>query len=215
MPAVAQLREQVVPVICEIEARDLGARHHDVLDVHPLEVEDAHQHPLMPMRNHHARLGHHGTQFVMAEGTRALAFARHAEQTQHAAGQQIDRPHHGLQDLEHHLVHERRGQREAFRMERADGLWRDLAEDDEDHGEECDSDCDPRQAAHLDADQGDDRGRSRIDEVVADEDQTDQAIGVLEQALGRTCAAAAFAGKVPQPITVDAHQRGLRAGEEC
>ena len=52
------------------------------------------------------------------------------------------------------------------------------------------------------------------DEVVADQDQTDQPVRPLEQLLGRARAAAALAREMAQPIAVDAHQRGLGAREE-
>ena len=152
---------------------------------------------------------------IVAQGSGPRLILRHAEQPQHAVGQQIGGPDYRLQDLDQGLVNERGGQRELLRIERAHGLGRDLAEDDENHREETDADGGGYLATHLQADQGHDRGRNGVHEVVADEDESDQAVGTLEHAFGRTRAAAALAGEVAQPMAVDAHQRRLGGGEEC
>ena len=89
--ALAQLLEYPVPVIIDVDADDLVARHHDVLHRGIFQIQDADQHLLMASRNHRAGLGNHGAQFLAAQGIRGL-LARHAEQAQHAVGQQIRRP---------------------------------------------------------------------------------------------------------------------------
>ncbi len=53
-----------------------------------------------------------------------------------------------------------------------------------------------------------------IDEVVAEQYEADQSIGALEKVFGQACTTVAPTGLVPQLVTVKAHQRCFRAGEE-
>ena len=67
VPALADLFDDVVPVVLEVDAVDLAARHHDVVDRDLFQVEDAHQHALVAVRDDGARLGDDGAQFLAAE----------------------------------------------------------------------------------------------------------------------------------------------------
>ena len=66
-------------------------------------------------------------------------------------------------------------------------------------------------AQHDDRDQ---RGRKVIGEVVAEQDQTDEAIGPRQQALGENGATVAGLSHGSQLIAVEAHQRRLGTREE-
>ncbi len=79
--ALAQLFDDPVPVVVDIDADDLVARHHDVFDGGVFQIQDADQHLLVAMRNHGAGLRHDGAQFLAAQGIRGL-LRRDAEQAQ-------------------------------------------------------------------------------------------------------------------------------------
>src|SRR5512139_3749384 len=68
VPAVTQLLDDVVPVVGQVDAVDLLPRHHDVVDRDLLEVEDAHEHALVAMRDDGAGFGDHRAQFLAAQG---------------------------------------------------------------------------------------------------------------------------------------------------
>ena len=124
--ALAQLLDDPIPIVVEVDADDLVARHHDVFHRGIFQIQDADQHLLMAMRNHRAGLGDHGAQFLAAQGIRGL-LRRDAEQPQHAVGQQIRRPDERIQQQQQRRVDVGRRQREPFGMQGAEGLRRDLA----------------------------------------------------------------------------------------
>src|SRR5690606_3845765 len=49
--AGAELADECDIGVIEIEAHHFGARHHDVVDAHLLQIENIEQHALMPLRN--------------------------------------------------------------------------------------------------------------------------------------------------------------------
>ena len=72
--AVGQRLADGGPVVVDIDAGDLVARYHDVLDAHMFEVHQVQQHRLVARGNHRAGLQHHGTQLLLGQCLRGAAF---------------------------------------------------------------------------------------------------------------------------------------------
>lgn len=72
-------------------------------------------------------------------------------------------------------------------MYRSVGLWSDLTEDEHEQREHAGSHGYPLIAPDSQYDDRDERGREIVGEVIAEQDETDQAVGPLEQALGQDC----------------------------
>ena len=70
-------------------------------------------------------------------------------------------------------------------------------------------------ATKADGDDGRQRGCQDVDEVVAEQDQADQAVGLAQKAFCQSGSRVTGIRKVAQPVTVERHQRGLRAGKEA
>ncbi len=83
----AQLFEHVVPVGRDIDACDIVARNHQIVDGDFLQIQDTHQHALMPVRDQCAGLCHYGAQLFGAQRMRCRAGCRNAEQSQYAIRQ--------------------------------------------------------------------------------------------------------------------------------
>jgi len=62
MRCLAQLVEDALPIVIEIDAGDLLTRNHDVVHRDPLKVENTHQHLLVTARDHQTRFGDDGAQ---------------------------------------------------------------------------------------------------------------------------------------------------------
>jgi hypothetical protein len=179
--ALAHLRQHFVPFVADVDAADLVARHHDVFDADLLQVEDAHQHALVAMRDHRAGLGHDGAQFFGTQRSAAGLVASDAKQAQHAVRDEVGQPHDGIDDLEQHGVDNRGGQRNPLGIQRAERLGRHLAEDDQYGGEESDADGCVRLAAEREGDHRHQGRRGGVHEVVADQDHPDQPVWPLQQ----------------------------------
>jgi len=91
--AAVQVLDDLVPVIVQIDARHLVARHHDVLDGDVLQFEDAEQHGLMALGDHHPGLQHHRAQLFGAEGVLAAGgLDGDPEQSQQAVDHEVGQP---------------------------------------------------------------------------------------------------------------------------
>ena len=66
-----------------------------------------------------------------------------------------------------------------------------------------------------DRDQGGDRDGQEIHQIVAEQDEPDQAIRTFEQGVRAPCASVCVLGEVAQPIAVQRHHRGFGAGKAC
>ncbi len=65
---LAQLIEDVLPGGGHVDAGDLLARDHDVVDRDPSQIEDGQQHLPVPRRHQRSGLGHHRAQFIGTQG---------------------------------------------------------------------------------------------------------------------------------------------------
>ena len=213
--AGADLGEDRLEVVVEIDAGDLLTRHHDVVDGDILQIEDRQQHRLVATWNHGAGFMYHRAQLVAGQVVGAAVDVADAQQPQQTVGNGIDQPHERVEQLEQRFEGHRRGVRDAFGLDGGEGLGRDLGEDQDHDGQRRRGDGRPGDIAEEV--NGDDRGNRRreiVDEVVADEDDADEAVGATEQsqhALGRALAAI---GLMRQAVAVDRHHPGFRTGEE-
>ncbi len=177
--ALPQLREDLVPGVLDVDADDLDARNHDVLDGGVLEIENAHQHLLVTLRDHGSGFGHDAAQLLAAQRVRGL-LARHAKQTQCAVGEQIRCPDERIERPEQRGIHISRRQCETLGMQRAEGLRRDLAEDQQDERERDDADGHQIVPAQAKGDQADQRGRHDVDHGAQQQDEPDQPVRMGE-----------------------------------
>ena len=81
---LAQLVEQVLPAVLDVDAGDLLARHHDVVHGELTQIEDRQQHLAMTRRDHGARLGDHRAQLLGAQVLAAAGGLDDSEHAQHA-----------------------------------------------------------------------------------------------------------------------------------
>jgi len=125
----ADLFEDVVPAVGDIDRRDFAAGYHDVVDGDAFQIQNAEQHPLMSVRNHRARFGHDGTQLFRAERMRCGLFRGNSQQPQHAVREQVRDPDERIRDFHQCGIDIRRRQRELLRVQRSVGLGRHFAED--------------------------------------------------------------------------------------
>ncbi|MEY3714061.1 MAG: hypothetical protein RL321_1681 [Pseudomonadota bacterium] len=93
MRCLTQLVEDALPIVLEIDARDILARNHDVVDGDAFEIEDADQHLLVAAWNHQARFGYNRPQLLAREGV-LLSLSIHVETNQ--AQRPVGDPVHGI-----------------------------------------------------------------------------------------------------------------------
>ena len=209
----AQLVQHLAPVVAQVDADDLAALHHDVLDPDLLQVEDAEQHAPVPLRQQAAGFAHRAAQLLAGQGVAAL-LRRHAAQPQQAVGEAVDQPHQRPGQRQQRAVDDRGRQRHPLGVQRAQGLRRHLREHQEGDGQQPGR---HRHAQLLEMDVAQVSRQLRdqdVDQVVAEQDQPDQAVRPLQQRAGAARAVVALLGQVPEPVAVERHQRRLRAGEE-
>ena len=214
MAAVHELLKYVRPFIIEVDAVDIAARHHDVFNRGGFEIEYAEQHLLMLLRNHGARFLDHGTQFFTAQGlARAFQFA-HAENGQHAVRHPVQGRHEWPQYELQGPQDERGRESNAFRVNGSEGFGHYLGKHQQNGGQDRARHEQRMFAPQL---QGHDRRYLcdyDVDEVVAEQQQADQAVRTFEQFLCRLRGAVAALGEVLQAITIERHHGGLGTREE-
>ncbi len=209
-----QATQDLVVAVVEVDAVDVIARHHHIIDRDLLQIENVQQHAAVARRNQRTRLGDDGAQFL---GGHMLFFGGprvDPEQAQQAIGHTVHQPHHGIHGLHQGQQNDAGREGDAFRIERCYGLGRDFGEHQYHQGQADGGDGDAGVAPQA---YGDDRGDSRgkdVDQVVADQDQADQAIRSFQQFAGTARAAMPLFPEVLQPVTVEGHHAGFRAGKE-
>jgi hypothetical protein len=139
-----------------------------------------------------------------------------AGEPQQAAHEQVHEPDDRIGEAQQRCQHEGRGEGDLLGIRRADHLGRDLAEHQDHEGD------DQRRrgerefgfAEEAERQVGHERGRCRIDQVVPEQHDTQQAVGAGEE-LGRQ-AGTAMPGlhEVLKPIAVERHHAGLGDREE-
>ena len=161
--ALTQLLDGPVPIIVDIDADDLVARHHDVLHGGVFQIQNADQHLLVPMRNHRAGFRHDRAQFFAAQGIRGL-LRRHAEQAQHAVRHQVRGPHERIQHLQQGRVDVGGRQREPLGVQGAERLGRHFAEDQQHQCQRRGPESNQEFAAQSQGDEAHQHRRRHIDD---------------------------------------------------
>ncbi len=69
-------------------------------------------------------------------------------------------------------------------------------------------------AAESESDDGRQRGGGHVHQIVAEQDQTDQAVRALQKFFSEARRLLSGPREMPQPVAVQAHQRGLGAREK-
>jgi hypothetical protein len=118
------------------------------------------------------------------------------------------------QQRREHEAHERR---EAVGVGGADDLRSDLGKHEDQErdrdGAECERPLALAEQAH--GDEARERGRGRVDQVVAEQDDAEQAVGLREKRHGEPRAARAALRLMLQPIAVRGHHRRLGDRKEA
>ena len=97
-----------------------------------------------------------------------------------------------------------------LRVGRGECFRRYFREDENYDSEDDGGEQDAKVAVEAQADEGAERGGGDIDEVVAEEDGADEAVGVFEQVAGAFGALVAFVREVFEFVAVERHHRGFR-----
>ncbi len=137
-----------------------------------------------------------------------------AEKAQEVVRQEANNPYERIGDLEQRVIDQRGWQRQLRWVTGRDGLRRHLSEDQHDDGQNHRAGEDSGFTADANSNHSHDCGCGKIHGVVAEQNQADDPVGSLQQLLGEARRVMACARTMPQPIPVEAHQCGFRAGEE-
>ncbi len=108
----------------------------------------------------------------------------------------------------------RNRQGDAWRVQRGIGFRRNFGEDEDNNGEGDGGVEDAEVAVEADADDGAERGGGDVDEVVAEQDGANEAVGAFQQMMGAFGAFVAFIRLVFEFVAVERHHRGFRGREE-
>jgi hypothetical protein len=130
---LAQLVEDVFPVVLDVDRGDLLPRHHDVVHRDVLEIEDGQQHLAVTRRDHRSRLGDHGAQFLGRHRATVRTHRFHAEDTQESVRRLVSEPGDGRGDEYQHFINVGGRQRHRVGLERCIDLGREFAEHDHEH----------------------------------------------------------------------------------
>ena len=85
--------EDILPVLGDVDRRDLLARNHDVVDRDALQIEDRQQHLAVALRDQRARFGDHRAQLIGAQRLVGVVLPRDTEKAQESVGDAIGEPH--------------------------------------------------------------------------------------------------------------------------
>jgi len=96
-------------------------------------------------------------------------------------------------------------------MKCRDRLGGDFSKNEYDQREYQRRNSNTRVSEQPDRDDGGDGRRKNVDQIVANQDQTDQSIRSLQQLYGSSRSAVARAFEMFQPITIQRHHAGLGA----
>ncbi|MNN06441.1 hypothetical protein D3C81_1192320 [compost metagenome] len=131
----AQLGDDLLEILLQIDADHLVARDHDVVDRDLLQVEDAQQHALPVGRQARPGLAHHAAQFLGGQAVLAGLCRVDAEQAQQAVADRTGEPYQRVEQA-HQQQQDMAGRvGDLLRAQGGQGLGGDLAEDQDDDGQ--------------------------------------------------------------------------------
>jgi len=158
------------------------------------------------------RLIDYGAQLLGVEGVILVGIdLQHLEQ---AAGDAVDQPDQRRERHHQPLEDPGGGIGDLLRKHGGQGLWRHFTEYQHHQSQAEGGDGDPEITKQPDTDDGGDGGGEDIDQIIADQDQSQQAIGAGEQLLDATCGFVFGLCQMPQFVAVDGHQAGFGTGEK-
>jgi hypothetical protein len=140
--------------------------------------------------------------------------AQHLQQHRH---EDVDEPHHRREQPEQRPEHIGQGQRDALRVRRADDLGRDLGknEDQESHRQRAQAERNLAVAEQADRDHRGEGCRPRVDERIAQQDHTEQPVGLGKQGGRAPGAAVTLPDEMLQPVAVQRHHARFRNRKKC
>src|SRR6056297_193624 len=98
--AAAQLTQDCVSVVLQIDPYDLVAGHHDVIHGYFFEIEDADQHVLVLGWNQGSGLVHQCSEFFTTQVVVCSIRGRNAQQLENASGKQVYGPDNRVEDFQ-------------------------------------------------------------------------------------------------------------------
>ncbi|MNH28604.1 hypothetical protein D3C79_887850 [compost metagenome] len=154
------------------------------------------------------RLVDYGAQLLGVEGVRILGVVQ-PHQLEQQRGDAVDEPDEGVE--RHHQPLEHPGGRvgDLLGVHGRQGLGGNLPEHQHHQSQAEGGDGDPEIPEQPDADDGSDGGRQYVDQVVADEDQSQQAIRASQQLFYPAGGLVLGLGEMPQLVAVEGHQAGF------
>ncbi len=215
MCAGADLFDDVVPVVVQVDADDLVARHHDVVDGDLFQVQDVHQHALVPFGNEHAGFVHQRAELLGLQRVVGSAHAALTKQPQHRVRQRVGHQHQRIQHFQHGHVNKRCREGDPLGVPCRQRLWRDLGENQHHQHQQRSGNCNAGFAVQPQGDHRRQRRGRQVDRIVAEQDQPDETVRALEQARRKDGTAVPGLCQVAQAVAVQRHQRGFRTREEA
>ena len=220
LQGVVRGRELVADLLdrpVDVDRFDLTARGHHVVDGDVLEFEQVEQDVSVLLRDVVRALQHQGAQLLHRQRIAVAVLSRlQADDAQERAHEQVDEPHHGIDEAQQRREHVRHAQRDRLGIGGADHLRGDLAEhqDREGHGQRAQAQGELAVAEELHGDDRDECRAGRVDEVLPEQEHAEQTVGVLQQ-IGRQ-ARSPIAGldQMAQAETIERHHAGLGEREE-
>ena len=211
---LGKLDENLLPGIVQINTNDVAPRDHDVVNLALLEIEDIDQHALVVVGDFTAFLDQ-GSQFLEVQPLQRFDISLEAEGLEDHVGEAVDQPDDRREDLEQNDEHIGGRKGDFFRMKRCHGFRGDFGEDEYDDGHCQGRDPDAAVTQKADADDRSDRRREDVDEVVAQQDEADQPVGLSQQVLCNFRTAGSAVRQVAQPVTIQGHQTCFRARKKA
>ena len=215
MPAGGDLLHDVVPVVVEVHTFEFVTRHHRFADGDVFEFENTEQHVLLFAVFGVVPAGlDDAFQFVVAQCFFDGVVGFDTERAQDEADDEVNQGDDRRKEA--HQASKDAGDRQgdARRMQRGIGFRRNFGEDEDGNGEGDGGVENAEVAVETDADDGAERGGGDVDEVVAEQDGADEAVGAFQQMMGAVGAFIAFVRLVFELVAVERHHRGFRSGEE-
>ena len=206
--------QDVVVAVVQVDAVDLVARHHDIVDGNLFQRQQVEHHVLASGRDQGAALRHQGAQLFLGQVLVDRALGVHSQHMQQAVGDAADQPHQRVHDFQQRQQDEAGGERNLFGVQGGDRLGGDLGKDQHHQGQGHGGDENAGVAPQANGDDGGNGGGENVDQVVADQDQADKPVRALQQLAGAFCAMVVVFLQVFQPIAVERHHACFRTGKK-
>ncbi len=209
-----QILYQLVPGLVQVDPVDLLAGDHDVLHRGLFQIQDAEQHLLVLVRDEGPSLVDDGAQLLLAQRVPPRRFRVDPQQAQQGVGEEVHQGHQRIAHFQQRRVDPCGGEGEFFRVQGGQRLGRHFREDQDHQGENARRQGDGPFTTQAHGQDGGQRRGENVDEVVAQQDQSDEPVGPFKQSLGEAGGPVSFLRQVLQAVTVEGHEGGFGTGEE-